>query len=304
MSTNLPTNSNSDLGLRFTELVTLFAMLLWSYTDVLSVFYRKWDADPQYSHGFLVPLIAVFILWLRWPKDREDLFRWSSWGVVLLVLALLVRHVSIRYYIEWFEQLSFVACVLGLFAAIFGLSCWKWYTPSVVFLAFAVPLPHTLEVALREPLRRAGTLASTYFMQGFGLPAFATGNSITIGEAKVDVVGACSGLRMMMVFFALSTAVAICASSRPMWQRAMIIVSAIPIAIFSNVIRITLTGTLYALNAPDGAHFLHDHAEWLMMPLALGLHLLELWIFDKLFIPEIVDHRPAGFGDAPAVPLP
>ena len=151
-----------------------------------------------------------------------------------------------------------------------------------------LPLPYRLEVGLRTPLQRLGTVASCYTLQTWGLPAYAEGNQIHgITEHPLEVEQACSGLGMMMVFFALCAAVVYFISERPLWERAVVLLSAPPIAILSNVLRISLTGTLYAWGFDRAAHILHDQlSAFLMMPVALGLLWLELWFFSKLVIVE------------------
>jgi exosortase/archaeosortase family protein len=179
-----------------------------------------------------------------------------------------------------------------------------------------VPLPFSLETALRDPLRRIGTKASTYLMQTVGLPAFADGNrhEILVGGMthRIGVTEACSGLSMLMIFAALSAAVAV-VIRRPLWERAVILASALPIALVANVLRITVTGMMiYALDGRDvylglggfalidmsggefAQTFFHDWAGWLMMPLALALMWIELQIMQRMIIVE--DDNPLSFG--------
>src|SRR5205823_12397771 len=98
------------------------------------------------------------------------------------------------------------------------------------------------------------TIISTYALQTFGFAAFAEGNVIRMGEVHIGVVEACSGLSMLVIFFALSTAVAIVVS-RPLWERLLLAASAIPIALASNVTRITVTGALHKLVGPELANY-------------------------------------------------
>src|SRR5207244_4033561 len=88
------------------------------------------------------------------------------------------------------------------------------------------------------------TICSTFALQTLGLPALAEGNVILLNEVEIGIVEACSGLRMLVIFFALSTAVALL-SRRPLTDRVAIVVSAIPIALLSNLLRIIVTGVLH-----------------------------------------------------------
>jgi exosortase len=145
-----------------------------------------------------------------------------------------------------------------------------------------VPLPFRIDTALAQPLRRFATAASAYLLQTLGLPAFAEGNVIVVEDLRLGVVNACSGLGMLMTFFALATAVAVLID-RPLSDRFVLIASAAPIAILANIVRITATALAHRAWGPDAAHLvLHDLAGWLMMPLALGILALELSLLRRL----------------------
>src|SRR5262249_13540567 len=137
--------------------------------------------------------------------------------------------------------------------------------------------------ALAPSLQRLGTLASTYTLETLGFPAIAEGNIILLNDARIGVVEACSGLSMLIIFFALSTAVAI-VIQRQLWEKLVIVASAIPIALIANITRITLTGMLHELAGQAAAGFFHDWAAWFMMPLALLLLAVELKLLTRLFV--------------------
>ncbi len=121
-------------------------------------------------------------------------------------------------------------------------------------------------------------------MQVLGLPALAEGNVILLNEHQINIVEACSGLSMLMVFVALSAAMAMIVK-RPLADRLILFVSAVPIAIMANIIRVTVTGVLYDTVSSETAQaFFHDVAGLLMMPIALGLLWVVLKLLDRLFI--------------------
>src|SRR5262249_4944795 len=155
---------------------------------------QRWSNDPKYSHGFLVPVFAAIVLWVRRPEYPEVRRRLSWGGVPWLLLAALMRLVSAGVYLEGLDALSLVAALLGLCVLLGGLPALRWAWPAVVFLIFMMPAPYTLEVALAQPLQRAATGLSTYLLQTAGLPAVADGNVIWIDKVRLGVVEACSGL--------------------------------------------------------------------------------------------------------------
>lgn len=271
-------------ALAATGLVAAVAVAVWAYWTTLAGAAQRWAHDPQYSHGYLVPGFAVLLLWLR--RGRLDLDRVgpSWWGVPLLAFGIGLRLFGTYYYYLWLDSISFIPCLLGLFLTLGGWAAIRWAWPSLLFLAFMIPLPHRLSVAMADPLQRIATIASTFCLQTLGLPAVAEGKTILINDATIGIVEACSGLRMLVIFFALSTAVAL-VIKRPLWEKLLIAFSAVPIALISNVARITVTGFLHEMVSGEVANAVfHDLAGWLMMPLALGMLGLELHLLGRLFL--------------------
>jgi exosortase len=264
----------------------LLLALVYSYWSTLLVMADKWHHDPQYSHGWLVPAFAVYLLWMRREQMPALSKKGSSWGLALLIVAAAIRLLAAFFYYEWFDFLSLIPAVAGLTLLCFGSPVLRWSLPATLFLAFMIPLPYSIETAMRQPLQKVGTVASTYVMQTVGLPAFREGNTILVNDTKIGVVEACSGLRMLMIFFALATAVAML-SKKALWERLVIVASAVPIAIIANVARITVTGILYETAGPHLAELVfHDLAGWLMMPFGLLLLWLELELLTRLFVVE------------------
>ena len=121
-------------------------------------------------------------------------------------------------------------------------------------------------------------------MQTIGLPALSEGNVIVLNEARLNVIEACSGLRMLVVFVALSAAMALL-TRRPLLDKLILLVSAFPIAVVSNIIRITMTGILHETTSSETANaFFHDLGGWVMMPLGLLFLALEVKVLSHLFI--------------------
>jgi exosortase len=139
------------------------------------------------------------------------------------------------------------------------------------------------------------TLMATYTLQTLGEPALAEGNVIILNGERMGVVEACSGLGMLLLFFALATGCALLVR-RSLVERVLIVASAAPIAVLSNVIRITATALLLGqVNSEEAKVWIHDVTGWLMMPLALGMLGLELWVFSR----SVVEVPAEGTG-APA----
>jgi exosortase len=160
----------------------------------------------------------------------------------------------------------------------------RWSAPAVLFLIFMIPMPYRMTIWLGFPLQQLATTCSTYVLQTLGQPAVAEGNTILIRDFQLSIVKACSGLSMLVTFFTFSTAVCLVVD-KPFSDKLLILLSAVPIALAANVLRIVVTGLmyLYVSNQAATAVF-HDAAGWIMMPLALALLGVELWVLKRLFV--------------------
>ncbi len=277
----------------------LLAVLGWSYYGPLRMLVSRWYNEPDYLHGFFVPLFAGYLLWVRRDMVKKVAWRGSWWGLVLLAIAWASRWVSAYYYFELIDAATLIPCLAGVVLFVGGWSALRWAWPAVLFLVFMVPLPGFVAGVLSHPLQRIGTEASTYLVQTIGIPAIARGNVIVLSNAELGVVEACNGLRMMMLFFAVCVGGALLLKKNPL-EKLIIVASAIPISLAANVLRITTTAILYQFFPGKVAEaFFHDLAGWFMMPAAVLLLWAELWALEKVFETETkTDVAAATLADA------
>jgi exosortase len=270
--------------------------VVWAYWPTLSAIARRWTEDTQYTHGYVVPVFAAFVLWSRrrgFPAGRPA---WSvAGGLVVLLAAAGVRLTGAYYYLDGLDALSLVVAVVGVSLLAAGWPILRWGWPAVVFLLLMVPLPYQLDVFVTNPLLRVTVRLSTYALQTLGLPAYTEGNVIRLDDLKIGVVEACSGLGMLMTFLALCVAVAF-VIRRPWRDRVVVLASAVPVGVLMNCLRITATALLACVLSGEAAQtFFHDLAGWFMMPLAFVALWLELRLLDALF------SEPEQSGPAPLV---
>jgi exosortase len=284
----------------FLWLVAAGASCLWCYWTTLAAMANTWSVDPQYSHGYLVPVFALSLLWTRRSELATGVWQPSWWGLPLVVLAASLRLIGTYFYFPWLDAVSLLPCLAGLCLTLGGKPALRWSWTAIAFLVFMLPLPYRLQVLMGGLLQRMATLASTYLLQAFGFLARAEGNIIYLGDHRLFVEEACSGLSMLMVFFALSTAFALVVR-RPLLDRLLILASAVPIALIANVVRITSTSMLVQWGQNQAANLVfHDLAGWLMMVQALVLLGIGLRVFDRLLIPvEAATGAPLPLGARP-----
>ncbi len=227
---------------------------------------------------------ALLVVQQPLPREVPPAARWA--GIGLLSFGLGVRLLSTYFPNLTPEMYSFVPAILGTVLLVGGWKALIWSGPPLAFLFFMFPLPSFLDLGLLGPLQKLATAASTYCLQTLGIAAVNEGNRIALGEVNLDIVEACSGLRMLTIFGALAVAITM-VTDRPWWEKLIIAVSAIPIALAVNTIRITLTGLMYRFFGQEVTEgFVHDMYGWFMMPMALGLLYVEFQVLSHLFLEE------------------
>jgi len=262
-------------------------MLLAFYNGVFDLLKQWTKAD--YSHGFLVPPFAAYLLWRRRGMIPQSIAYPEPWGLAFFAAAVaLTVGAELNYGKEIARGLALVVGSAGIVTMFFGRwQALKWAWPGLVFLLLALPLPFDVEVRLSNRLRLFAAQGGTYVLQTLGFPTYSTGTVIHIGETHLGVEEACSGLSMLLAFVAMAVAIAfLCPPSRPKWDRIGIVASSIPIAVLCNIGRIVVTGLVYHAGWKRlGDFVVHDLAGWLMMPFALALVWLEFRFIDWILPP-------------------
>jgi exosortase len=248
----------------------LSVLFMVSYWPTLVWMEYQWRNEPDYSHGYLIIPLAIVLLYAR-SNSFPGLSRRISWaGAGLLLLAGFLRIFASLSYMEFLDGWSIVLWVAGAVWMLAGRSALIWALPAIFFLILLVPLPFQIESMLSGKLQSIVTLLGTGCLRVLGFPAIAEGNTIWVGEKHMLVEEACSGLRIFVgmaafAFFWASMA------QRAWIDKVVILLSALPMAILANTIRVVLTcGSYYWLN-DSWSRQLHDGAGILMIFIAGGL---------------------------------
>lgn len=260
----------------------LGAVFVWAYWPTFVTLVKTWQRVPDYSHGFFVPVMAILILWIRRGQfpGLASTGRWP--GLVLIALSVTLRAVSATLYIDSIEGWSLVLWVGGAVWLLGGWRVFRWALPAVAFLLFMVPLPFSLEHTLSLRLQGMVTEMSAWVLQTLGQPALTEGNTILVGNVQLEVEQACSGLRIFLGVIALAYLYFVLVP-RAWWERVVLLLSIVPIALISNSTRIVATGLLNLYVSGEAAHkFTHDIAGLVMIPFAAGLFALVLWYLGAL----------------------
>lgn len=279
---------------RLFALLGLALVAGWAYLPTLTWMAGKWADDPQYSHGFLVPLFSAYLLWRKGAGSLLGGRPAPVLGGAVLAVAVAVRWLGGKLLLNQLDAAALLLTLSGLAAAVGGWKLARGSAPAVLFLVFMVPLPYEMERNLGGPLKTVATEASTYLLQTLGYPAVAEGNRILIDENTLGVEDACSGLKMLVTFSAFAAG-AVLMLDRTLFEKLMVVLGVVPIAVFTNVLRVTATGVTYTMVAdPDARHFAHDLYGWLMMPAGLALLALQLWCLGRLLVRPVLTDPGAG----------
>jgi exosortase len=265
----------------------LVVLLVAAYADTIGFAATFWNKG-LYSHGWIVPLIAAYLFWFRKRPlvETADVDRWL--GVAGLVAFLGIRVWASYYDYNIPDRMSFLGALLCCCLIAGGRYLLLWAGPALAFLFFMFPLPAFFENTLLMKLQIWASVMSTWVLQLLGVGAARAGNVISIDTIKdLTVAEACSGLRMLTIFIAFSVAL-VMIMDRPWWDKLIILLSAVPIALISNVVRIVVTGLLTLAFGQEAGWLdtlIHDWAGLAMMPIGLGLLWLEMAILSRLTIP-------------------
>ena len=274
----------------------LFSAILWSYWTTLAELVDRWAIDPQYSHGFLVPLFAAIILWVRKPKEKIGPV--EPLGLLLLLVSLAPRWFTGRMDLGAIDAVCMLGAILGSVLFVGGRPLLRWTWVPILFLAFMIPLPFVVEEGVAMPLRHSATDAATYLLQTLGYAAVAEGNIIQIGEVRLGVIDACSGLGMLMTLLAIAVALALIVKG-PIVDRVILVASAIPVAVVLNMLRITLTGVAYSsLGWQEYHQRIHDILGYVMCVVAILVLWTEYMYLQRLLLPA----KAAGSFEVPMSP--
>ncbi|GAC1465223.1 MAG: hypothetical protein NVSMB9_04600 [Isosphaeraceae bacterium] len=236
-------------------------------------FLLSWSTDENYSHGFLVPLISLYFA-NQAAKKGNVTVRHGVWlGSALLITALMIKLATVVIVVGTLGDLALLVAIAGSFALLTGTESLKRYGFPIFFLIFMIPLPVALYAMIASPLQLMVSRVASIALNGTGVPVLTEGNMMTLpGGVQMFVAEACSGMRQLTGFLALTAAVAYL-SNRPVWYRVAVVASSVPIAMTANVARVTLTGYIMYFVNPHYASGPYHTLEGLLM-LGFGLSLL------------------------------
>ena len=243
---------------------------------------HRWIEQEEYSHAFFIPLLVAFLIYSKRDQIFSDEESPSWLGVILSIFALLVLFVGELSAIYIFTQYSLVLLLLGLILSLVGKRVFKLIFIPVLILLFSIPLPYFLESGLTWKLQLVSSKIGVEFIRLLGIPVYLQGNIIDLGNYKLQVIEACSGLNYLYPLMSIGFIVAYIFKA-PFKYKSLIFLSTIPITILMNSLRIGMVGILVSYGGSTMAEgFLHYFEGWLIFLICLCLLILEIWLLTKI----------------------
>jgi exosortase len=291
--------------------IIVIAVLAFVYASVLAKLGRDWWDDENYSHGLLVPFIIGYILWIERDRLRRTVVRPSLWwGGAAVVCALMALWAGTAGAELFTQRMSLVLMLAGIVVYFWGFRLLRMVLVPLALLVLAIPIPTIIFNKIAFPLQLFASRCAVWAMRLFDIPVLRQGNIIELmplnatTPKRLEVVEACSGIRSLMTLVTLSVVFAYFThpnndgrggdgplgqrivrtlKSYGFWRSLILVLSAVPIAILTNALRVSGTGVLahyYGTRVADG--FFHSFSGWVVYIAAFLLLFAVGWLLDKI----------------------
>jgi exosortase D (VPLPA-CTERM-specific) len=258
--------------------LVISALMGFVFFDGLKLMVEWWER-PEYSHGYIIPFIAAFLIWQKKDKLEQTQFQGSWAGVILVVVGVLLYFAGELSTLYTIIQYAFLIVTAGIALTFMGWRAFKIIWVPLLILAFMVPLPTFLYNNLSAQLQLISSELGVAVIRMFNISVYLEGNVVDLGSYKLQVVEACSGLRYLFPLMTLGF-IAAYFYKGAFWKRAVVFLSSMPITVLMNSFRIGVIGIMvdrWGRSMAEG--FLHDFEGWAVFMACTGILVLEMWIF-------------------------
>ena len=278
-----PVSTASARGLTAVSVwqITVLSLLsLWLYGPILTRLIAQWWHDPNFSHGFFVPLFSAFVVWHERGRLSQLPLRpsWSGLGIMILALfTLIVGQMGAELFLARFSLLLLLA---GLIVFFLGWNFLRVLFFPLAFLVMMIPIPSLVFNQITFPLQLLASRVAAGLLSLMGVPVLREGNVIMLPSMPLEVADACSGIRSLMSLGTLAIIYGYLMDRRVIVRVVLAVVS-VPIAVIANSLRIVGTGLLVQYWDPDKAEgFFHAGWGWLIFVISLA----SLYLFHRLLL--------------------
>jgi exosortase len=251
--------------------IVLVAAVAAVYAGIVQGMVLDWMQDDNYSHGFLVPVVAGYLAWTRRDSLARARVRPDPWGLAVLALGLTMLVLGWLATEYFTMRASLVVVMAGAVFHLLGRRVFALLAVPLAYLLLMVPIPYIVYDAAAFPLKLFVTDVSVLALKAMGIVVWQEGNIIMFPDITLEVANACSGLRSIMSLLAVGTAYAL-VFHRSLFDRLVLILSTVPLAVLTNVLRVVGTGILAKYFGESVAKgFFHEFAGFFVFMTAVAL---------------------------------
>ena len=249
----------------------LLGLVVLLYAGVLKALVGQWWSDPDYGHGFLVPLFSGYVVWREREQWRKTESKPANFGLLVMVGAVVLLLAGSLGAELFTSRVSLLALLAGMILFLAGWKMLRTVSFPLAFLLLMIPIPVIIYNQITFPLQLLASRFATFWLEVVQVPVLREGNVLILPNYSLEVVEACSGIRSLMTLITLAIAYGYLLEPRR-WVRYALVILMIPIAIVSNAIRIMGTGVLTYRFGPKAAEgFFHEFSGWVIFLAALIL---------------------------------
>jgi exosortase len=262
-------SARGKLPLPWWQLVAIGCLLLWMYFPILTHLVSQWWSDPNFSHGFFVPLFSALVIWQERSRLAGMRLEPSWWGMLVLFGGLCILVLGQMGAEIFLARTSLLIVMAGLIVLFLGWSFFRAVLFPWAFLFLMIPIPAIVFNQITFPLQILASKMASTALPWMGVPVLREGNVINLPAMSLEVAEACSGIRSLMSLTTLAIIYGYLMERR-MSVRVLLAIASLPIAVAANSFRIVGTGLLVQYWDPTKAQgFFHEFSGWLIFVISL-----------------------------------
>ena len=240
------------------KFIILFFIIIVLFWPIVPTLYYSWVTFNNNSHCILVPFISLYLIWKCRHRIGLEEVHPSYVGLGILVVSLIVYVVGYGGRVEVLSRLAFVSAVIGIVLYNFGEKIFLRMAFPLLFLYFMIPVPVSIESIVSFRLQLWVTTVTSAILGALSITVLQEGNILQFANCSLEVAEACSGIRSLTAYIMLGCLFGYMMRGSFI-RRSMMVILAVPLAFFVNILRVLGTGILasyYGSRVAQG--FLHD----------------------------------------------
>lgn len=234
--------------------LVLSGVFIFCFAEVFTTLINKWYNNAVYSHGFLIPFISLYFIWMR--RERLEQVRYSPnypVGLAILFAGLLMNLTGHAGGVQLVQELSLIITIIGIIILILGIGFFKALLFPIFFLLFMLTFWGNITERLQMPFQIFTAAISAKLLHVIGISAYRESIYIELPNITLEVAKICSGVNYLVAVAAIGIPLSYITIKS--WPRRIILVSgALIMAVLANGLRVSLIGALAYYNMAGDLH--------------------------------------------------